>query len=284
MVEPVAFRANEQTAADNRFQKSGTSNAQDAALAEHRAFRQMLLKNGVLVTVVQGIEQCPDDVFCNNWISTHEGGMLILYPMKAENRRLERRTEIIEQLTRTYTDFMDLSYGEQEGFILEGTGSMILDRPNRIAYASLSDRCHPELFTNWCREFNYRPIPFKSEVSGVAPYHTNVIMYLGTKVAGLCTECIVEGKQEVLDSLESTGHELVDLTIDQINQFAGNALEVQSLSGDHYLVMSTRAYNAYREDQLEILGKHYKEILHSDLTTIEDCGGGSARCMMLELF
>ncbi len=284
MIEPRGFVRNTQTASDNAFQKGDIPNSQELAIAEHREFRNRLIEHGVVVTCVSGRPDCPDDIFCNNWISNHVPDRFVLYPMKAENRRSERRADLIRMFTDRYSAMLDLSGHEKDSLFLEGTGSMVLDHVNRIAYVCVSDRSDETLVEKWCEELKFSPVVFRAEIGGAAPYHTNVLMYVGTKIAGVCLDAITSGKEAVAESLKQTGHDIVELSTDQIGSFCGNALEVSSTDDRRYLVMSSRAFEAMRDDQLSVLRKHVDAIIHSPLNTIEDCGGGSARCCLLELF
>ncbi|MFE3872006.1 citrulline utilization hydrolase CtlX [Flavobacterium sp. ZS1P70] len=298
MIRPVAFRMNEQTAVNNYYQKvldgllPATVNAK--AQQEFDAFVEKLRAVGVDVTVVDDTlnPDTPDSIFPNNWISFHENGDVALYPMFAENRREERREEILDMLEDNdfvINNIVDYTSAEEDGFFLEGTGSLLLDRVNNKAYCALSPRADEELFIEFCEDFDYAPVIFEAyhTVDGERKliYHTNVMMCLGETFAVICSDCIDDKKERkmVLDNLKENGKEIVLITEAQVNNFAGNMLEVRGANDKRYLVMSTSAYQSLTPKQIAQLEKH-AEILSSSLDTIEACGGGSARCMMAEIF
>lgn len=298
MIRPVAFRMNEQTAVNNYYQKvldnltPATVNAK--AQQEFDAFVEKLRAVGVHVTVVDDTvdPDTPDSIFPNNWISFHESGEVVLYPMFAENRRLERREDILDILEEQgfeINDIWDYTSAEEDDLFLEGTGNLLLDRTNEIAYCALSPRADEGLVIEFCEDFEMNPVIFEAfqTVDGERKniYHTNVMMCLGDTFAVICADTI-DDKQErkiVLNHLKESGKEVVLLTEDQVNNFAGNMLQVLGANDEKYLVMSTQAYNSLTDGQIKTLEKHAK-ILHSSLDTIEACGGGSARCMMAEVF
>lgn len=299
MIRPVAFRMNEQTAVNNYYQKvidglsPETVNAK--AQEEFDTFVNKLRMVGVDVTVVDdNLEpSTPDSIFPNNWISFHETGDVVLYPMFAENRRLERREDILEILEDKgfiINEFItDYTEAETDGFYLEGTGSLLLDRENGKAYCALSPRADEELFIEFCEDFDYAPVIFEAfqTVNGERKliYHTNVMMCLGTTFAVICADCIDDKKERkmVLDNLKSDDKEIILITEDQVNNFAGNMLEINGSDDRRYLVMSTSAHKSLTIKQIAQLEEHVT-ILSSSLDTIEACGGGSARCMMAEIF
>lgn len=298
MIRPVAFRMNEQTAINNYYQKvldgllPETVNAK--AQQEFDAFVEKLRAVGVHVTVIDDTidPDTPDSVFPNNWISFHENGDVALYPMFAENRRAERREEILDQLEDEgfkIENIMDYTEAEQDGIFLEGTGSLLLDRANEKAYCALSPRADEELFIEFCEDFDFAPILFEAfqTVNGERKliYHTNVMMCLGETFAVICADCIDDKKERkmVLDNLKSDNKEIILITEEQVNNFAGNMLEVRGTDDKRYLVMSASAHKSLTANQVEKLEKH-ATILSSSLDTIEACGGGSARCMMAEIF
>lgn len=298
MIRPVAFRMNEQTAVNNYYQKvienttPATVNAK--AQQEFDAFVDKLRKVGVNVIVVEDTlnPDTPDSIFPNNWISFHENGDVVLYPMFAENRRLERREEILDMLEEkgfTVQDIMDYTSAEEDDIFLEGTGSIILDRANAKAYCALSPRADEELFIEFCEDFDLAPVIFEAyqTVNGERKhiYHTNVMMCIGETFAVICADCI-DDKQErkmVLDNLKNDGKDIILITEEQVNNFAGNMLEVKGTNGQRYVVMSQSAYQSLTPEQIKKLESH-AQILYSSLDTIEACGGGSARCMMAEVF
>lgn len=297
MIRPVAFRMNEQTAVNNYYQKvvdkllPATVNAK--AQQEFDAFANKLRAIGVNVIVVDDTltPDTPDSVFPNNWVSFHENGDVALYPMFAENRRGERREDILDLLEDhgfVIDNIMDYTSAEEDGFFLEGTGSIVLDRENHKAYCALSPRADEELFIEFCEDFEYSPVIFEAfqTVGGERRhiYHTNVMMCVGTTFAVICADCIDDKKERkaVLASLREDGKELVLLTEAQLNHFAGNMLQVQGRDKS-YLVMSEAARSVLTPGQVQTIEKH-TEILSVNLDTIEACGGGSARCMMAEVF
>ena len=298
MIRPVAFRMNEQTAVNNYYQKvldnllPATVNAK--AQEEFDTFVEKLQNVGVDVTVVDDIldPDTPDSIFPNNWISFHENADVALYPMFAENRRLERREEILDLLEEKgfqIENIVDYTDAEIDGFYLEGTGSLLLDRTNAKAYCALSPRADEELFIEFCEDFDMQPIIFEAfqTVNGERKliYHTNVMMCLGETFAVICSDCIDDKKERkmVLDNLKQDNKEIILITEDQVNNFAGNMLEVRGANDKRYIVMSSSAYQSLTPKQIAQLEKH-GEILSSSLDTIEACGGGSARCMMAEIF
>ncbi len=298
MIRPVAFRMNEQTAVNNYYQKvidgllPTTVNAK--AQQEFDAFVSKLEAAGIRVIVVNDTVEpdTPDSIFPNNWVSFHDNGDVVLYPMFAENRRLERREDILDEIENAgyvIEEIMDYTAAEEDNFFLEGTGSLLLDRVNKIAYCALSPRADEELFIEFCEDFDYAPVIFEAfqTVDGVRKqiYHTNVVMCLGTDFAVLCADCI-DDKQErkhVLEQLRNSGKEVILISEEQVNNFAGNMLEVTTETGKRYIVMSEAARTSLRPAQVQMIEK-YGEILSSSLDTIEACGGGSARCMMAEVF
>jgi hypothetical protein len=298
MIRPVAFRMNEQTVVNNYYQKvldgllPATVNAK--AQQEFDTFVNKLRAVGVDVIVVDDTLEpsTPDSIFPNNWISFHENGDVALYPMFAKNRRQERREEILDMLEDkgfVIHNIVDYTSAEEDGFFLEGTGSLLLDRANSTAYCALSPRADEELFIEFCEDFDYAPIIFEAfqTVDGERKliYHTNVMMCLGETFAVICSDCIDDKKERkmVLDNLKENGKEVIIITEAQMNNFAGNMLEIRGENDKRFLVMSASAHQSLTEKQVEQLEKH-AEILSSSLDTIEACGGGSARCMMAEIF
>jgi hypothetical protein len=298
MIRPVAFRMNEQTTVNNYYQKviDGLSpeTVNTKAQEEFDTFVNKLRMVGVDVTVVDDTLEpsTPDSIFPNNWISFHENGDVALYPMFAENRRLERREEILDILEDkgfVVTEIMDYSSAEEDGFFLEGTGSIVLDRENDKAYCALSPRADEELFIEFCEDFEYTPVIFEAfQTVGTERkliYHTNVMMCVADTFAVICADCIDDKKERkaVLDSLKADGKEIILITEDQMNNFAGNMLELQGADERRYLIMSASAHKSLTKKQIAQLEEHIT-ILSSSLDTIEACGGGSARCMMAEIF
>ncbi len=288
MVRPCRFYPNPETAADNAFQ-ARVDCAADAlselARKEFDAAVQTLCATGVNVHVFEDTTEPekPDAVFPNNWISTHHDGRIVLFPMYSALRRRERRQEIVQDLRKHYrvSEVIDYSPFENEGCCLEGTGSLVLDHLNRIAYVSLSNRSNPKLIQRFAKDFSYEPVTFTSISSNGQPiYHTNVMMCLGTDFAMVGLEMIPNKseRQKVRASLEKIGKEIVELSEDQIANFAGNAIELHNKSGEKLLVLSSRAAQALTEQQRKTLTR-YARLVRLELPTIE-LGGGSARCML----
>ncbi|WP_037319292.1 citrulline utilization hydrolase CtlX [Salegentibacter sp. Hel_I_6] len=295
MVRPVAFRMNEQTAVNNYFQKDLTANnVNERAQAEFDEFASKLRKVGVNVIVVDDKKEddTPDSIFPNNWVSFHENGHIALYPMFAENRRKERRMEYFAKLEESgfkITQVVDYTSAEEHDLFLEGTGSILLDRQNQKAYCALSPRAEEDLLIEFCEDFEFTPVIFNANQSvggkRKAIYHTNVMMCLAEKFAVICLDTIDEAKERknVLKHLKDDGKEIIAITESQMHEFAGNMLQVQGAFDKKYLVMSARAHKSLTKDQISKIENHC-EILSSDLDVIETCGGGSARCMMAEVF
>jgi hypothetical protein len=298
MIRPVSFYTNPQTAVNNYYQKviEGLSEerAQEQALIEFDQFVEVLRAQGIEVIVVNDTAdpETPDSIFPNNWISFHHDGTVGLYPMFAENRRLERRSDIKNILTDrgfSVARIKDFTSFEDENKFLEGTGSMLLDRDKHIVYAALSDRTNAKVLDAFCEECSYQAVSFRANqtVAGerLPIYHTNVMMCLTDKLAIVCLACIdnIEERNALVESLETTGKQIIDISEDQVNQFAGNMMALTNGSGENFLVMSAAALQSLHEEQLEILSSNYK-IISSSLDTIEALGGGSARCMMAEVF
>jgi len=290
MIRPVDFKFNEQTAGNNKFQVASTeSDVQNQALKEFDGFVALLRKNEIDVTVVDDTLQpeTPDSIFPNNWISFHDDGAVFLYPMFSENRRLERRSEILDGLKADFdvSHISDLSFYEQQHAFLEGTGSMVLDRTHKIAYACLSVRTDEEVLNNFCMLTGYQPVAFQAVDGTNFPiYHTNVMMCIGDQFAVICLDSIrnTAERENVAASLINSGKEIIEITLEQMNRFAGNMLQVSNASGAHLLVMSEQAYLSLKKEQIVALEK-YSRIIYAPLYTIEKNGGGSARCMLAEI-
>ena len=296
MVRPVRFRMNEETVVNNYFQeemdlKNEEINRQ--AQQEFDAFVHKLREVGVKVIGVDDIyeQNTPDSVFPNNWITFHQNGNVAIYPMFAENRRGERREDILDKVEEEgflIENVYDYTDAEQENIFLEGTGAMVLDRVHRKAYCALSPRADEELFIEFCEDFEYTPVIFRAyqKVDGkqVPIYHTNVMMALGENFAVVCLDTITDKseRKNLLHHLKEDKKEIISITPEQMCQYAGNMLQVQGKNST-YLVMSDAAYNALTPQQIQTIEK-YTQILHSNLETIETCGGGSARCMLAEVF
>ena len=291
MIKPVRFDFNAETAVNNSFQQaSADQQVSEKAAAEFDRFVSVLNNAGVQVTVVEDTPEphTPDSVFPNNWISFHDDGTIFLYPMFAVNRRLERKPHVLSVIAEKFrvANTIDLSAYEQQQVFLEGTGSMVLDRENKISYACLSPRTDIQVLHDWCNKAGFHPVAFTSVDSKGDPiYHTNVMMCIADQFAVICLDSIPDEteKRTVIETLKDTKKEIIEISFDQMNRFAGNMLQVQNTNGDRFLVMSSQAYNSLTAEQIKRI-EHYNPILHSDITTIETNGGGSARCMMAEVF
>ncbi len=294
MVRPKHFGYNAETAENNTFQSSeGAENddkIKELGLGEFNEMVRLLRSEGVNVLVIEDLDQPvnSDAVFPNNWFTTHENGVLATYPMFSPSRRTERRPDIIEALEKKYgySRRYEFEYLEGEELFLEGTGSMILDRQNKIVYACLSPRTSIMALDKFCVLFGYRKIIFHAvDDQGKDIYHTNVIMTLGSEFAVICMECIQneDEKETVHETLRSTGKTVIEISFDQVRQFAGNMLEVRDHAGQAKIVLSESAYNALSIKQLETLAS-FGKLIRIPVPTIEKYGGGSVRCMMAEVF
>lgn len=295
MIEPVAFGYNSQTAENNYFQiEQKDADIQQKALSEFTQFAEKLRSKGIDVITVKDTPNphSPDSIFPNNWVSFHETGKVVIYPMFAPNRRVERRADIFETLKSEgfkITEVDDLSGAENEGKFLEGTGSMIFDHDYRISYGSVSLRLDEALFREFCEKYSYKPVVFHSYQNAADQrlpiYHTNVMMCVATEFVVICLDCIDNEmeREKVQEIIKSSNKELIEISEDQLQQFAGNMLQVRNKSGEKFLVMSETAYKSLTEEQVQCIEK-YCEIIYSDLNTIETNGGGSARCMLAEVF
>jgi len=291
MIRPKRFGFNSETAASNIFQET-TSLKEEAiqkkALEEFDAFVKLLRSNKIYVIVLQddGAASTPDSIFPNNWISFHQDKM-ILYPMLAENRRRERKKEWIQLLKHTTNvkDIIDFSSEEEQHHFLEGTGSMVLDHYNKMTFANLSSRTHEEIFKTWCSQMNFEPVSFHtSTIDGKEIYHTNVIMSIGEQTAVICSAVIRNEKERTaVEKKLSVDRQVIEITEEQMNHFCGNLLLVKNRDRKFYWVMSKQAFENFTSQQKEIL-RLDGELLYSNLTTIETVGGGSARCMLAEIF
>ena len=297
MIRPVSFRMNEQTAVNNYFMEDIDLKNQEInqkAQEEFDAFVSALKNKGVNVIVIEDTKEpdTPDSIFPNNWISFHSNGVVGVYPMFAENRRNERREDIfltLEENGFKINEVIDYTSAEDEGLFLEGTGSILIDRVNKKAYCALSQRANEDLFIEFCEDFDFFPVIFTANQSvdgkRLPIYHTNVMMALAENFVVICTDSIDDKKERknVLDHLKIDGKEIITITEKQMHHFAGNMLQVLGSEGRKYMVMSTAAFNSLTPKQIAQIENHCP-ILHSSLDTIETCGGGSARCMMAEVF
>ena len=291
MVRPFRFAFNEETAGNNHFQqKTDQSLVHEKAVEEFDAFVKLLRGNDVDVTVVQDTPEpwTPDSIFPNNWFSSHIMGELVLYPMFAENRRQERKPEVLHLLRRrmNHPKLIDLTYWEKENQFLEGTGSMIFDRDKRIAYACRSQRTSEKVLVDFCSMMNFDYILFDAvDKNGNPIYHTNVMMEIGTQVAVICLEAIRNEQErgKVVSRETDSGKIIVDISLEQVERFAGNMIELKNRSGHPLMVMSASARESLTVGQERTIST-YSKIVSADLKTIESNGGGSARCMIVEIF
>ena len=291
MVRPYQFYFNQQTAANNFFQSNiNIENANELAIAEFDAMVEKLRAHQIKVNVIQDTKDpsTPDSIFPNNWVSTHEGGTLCLYPMFAQNRRAERKSTVIDFLESNYKieNTLDLTDLEKEGIFLEGTGSMVLDHQNKLAYGCLSERLDKNAFNEWCDKMQFKAIAFKAVDDKAQPiYHTNVMMCMGDQFVVICLESIPneQEKQIVLESFKKSNKEVIEISQDQLNHFAGNMLQVFDTNEKPHLIMSEQAHTSLDPAQLKSLEK-YNPILPISIPTIEALGGGSTRCMMAEIY
>jgi len=294
MIRPARFESNPLTAESNRFQVSQEASPEQqqlSAVAEFEALGRVLEENGVTVIRIDDTAEphTPDSIFPNNWVSFHADGTVVLYPMEAANRRTERRQDIIDSLSRDHgfqvSEIIDFSSHENEAHYLEGTGSMVLDRVNRVAYACLSSRTHLDVLGEFAQRMDYDIIAFDAvDEDGAAIYHTNVLMNVGESLAVICADTITrpDQREAVLQRLAETGHEIVMLTHEQLEAFAGNMLELRAASGERLIAMSTRARESLTKDRLDIIEKN-GTIVDADIHTIENSAGGSVRCMLAEI-
>lgn len=297
MIEPVAFGFNHQTAVNNYFQQKDfvvEGDVQGLALEEFKGMVDKLRENGINVLVVTDTLEphTPDSIFPNNWISFHEGGQVVLYPMFAENRRSERRKDIIQLIEdkgSIINNVDDFAFWEEQNLFLEGTGSMTFDRVNKIAYAALSERTNKSLFLQFCSIFDFKPVCFSANQSVAGKrlpvYHTNVMMSVADRYAVVCIKCIDNEfeRKAVVHSLKKTGKEIIAISEHQMHCFAGNVLQVENKEGNLFLVMSQSAFDSLDNHQIERL-KSYNELIIIPIPTIEKVGGGSVRCMLTEVF
>lgn len=297
MIRPVQFRLNEQTAVNNYFQAESHLDPDTLNRKAQREFDglvQALRNRGIDVIVISDSENSdtPDSIFPNNWVSFHADGTVVVYPMFAENRRKERREDVFTELEAKgfhISQILDYTSAERDNKFLEGTGSLVMDRVHKKVYCALSDRASEELVMEFCEEFNCLPLIFTAcqtvEGARLPIYHTNVMMCLGENLAVVCLESIDDKKERkaVEQSLRSDGLEIIPISEDQMHQFAGNMIQLKGKGDQRFMVMSSAAYHSLLPQQLEAITKHC-EIIHSKLDTIEQSGGGSARCMIAEVF
>ncbi|MAQ69662.1 MAG: amidinotransferase [Flavobacteriales bacterium] len=294
MIRPSNFGYNPVTALDNLYQKKDTSISSlviaQKAQYEFDNFVDKLQHHGIKVIqfLDDSNQNTPDSLFPNNWISTHGNGNIFLYPMFSPNRRMERRFDIIEYLKRNFVVKNVIDYAtdnEKIGFFLEGTGSMVLDRENKIAYASTSKRTNKDLFDQWCQNMDFDGFSFIAKDNNVPIYHTNVLMSICEHMVFICLDAVVreQDRRRLLSLFNQTNKQVIDISVDQMNSFLGNVLELKNSSQESFLIMSTSAFNSLSSLQKKKIN-NIMRIIHSSLDTIEHFGGGSARCMIAEIF
>jgi hypothetical protein len=297
MIRPTSFCMNEETAVNNYYQQRSNQSElkiQANALVEFDVFSKKLIQQGLQVIIIDDmvIPKTPDAIFPNNWISFHKNGVLCKYPMFAANRRLERRDDILPILKEkgfTYDTIIDYSPYENNNMFLEGTGSFVLDRENKIAYCALSPRSNKKLFLKFCNDLNYKPILFNAfqtvKKERKAIYHTNVMLCIGEEFAVICLDSIdnKQEKENIINTLTQSKKEIIKITEKQVHQFAGNMLQVIGTNDKRFIIMSLTAFNSLNLSQKTALQK-YGDFIVSNITTIEKNGGGSVRCMLAEIF
>lgn len=290
MIRPASFAYNAETAVNNAFQvQSADRDIQQKALKEFDDFVTVLRTNGVDVIVTEDTPEphTPDSIFPNNWVSFHDDGTLLLYPMYAKNRRAERKAHVLDRIRQQFDvkKKIDLSEFEDIDMFLEGTGSMVLDRDKKIAYACLSPRTDETVLATFCEKMGYTPVVFDATDDKDQPiYHTNVMMCVADRYAVICLDIIkdITQRENVEAAIRRSGKTIIPISPAQMNRFAGNMLQVENKEGEKLLVMSTQAFETLAPDQVKTL-ENFNRIIHSPLTTIETNGGGSARCMMAEV-
>ena len=291
MIKPVNFGFNEETASNNAFQfKDSNSDVQTRALNEFNNYVKKLEENGINVLVVEDTPKpyTPDSIFPNNWISFHEDGRLCLYPMFALNRRQERKNTVMDAINNKFSvkNIVDLTKFENENLFLEGTGSMVLDRDNKIVYACLSERTNIKVLNEFAKIFGYSIAAFNAvDKNGLPIYHTNVVMSVSEQIVVVCLDTVNDAseKEMLLSTIKKSNKELLEISFEQMSNFAGNMLQVKNDKGKQFMVMSKTAYNILDAKQIDLI-KKYNEIIAVDIDTIERNGGGSARCMLAEIF
>ena len=288
MIEPEAFYSNEQTAFTNHYQEKVTEETpeiiSEKALSEFHNLKSAIEERGIKVTSLKGSKDCPDHIF-PNWFITFQNKTMQIFSMMAPNRRKEKKLSMIEHLTKTYELTDDMSYLEDKEVFLESTSSMVFDRVNRIVYAGISPRTNAVQLIIWCRNNDFELVLFETQSHTGSPiYHTDVLMYVGTEIIGICFDVIKPEHLDYVKEKVNQYHQVIELSADQIKSFCGNAIEAQNEVGELFLIISSTAYKALNQTQLDKLLSSYKDIIHSDIPTIEKYGGGSARCMLTELF
>ena len=288
MIEPESFYSNEQTSYTNHYQEEASDEdigeITRKALVEFHNLKDKIEAKGIQVTSLKGSKECPDHIF-PNWFMTFDNKTMQIFSMLAPNRIKEKKLSMIEHLSETYELTADFSYLENKEIFLESTSSMVFDRVNRIVYAGISPRTNAVQLIIWCRNNDFELVLFETESHTGSPiYHTDVLMYVGTDIIGICFDVIKEEHVDYVREKVNAHHDVVELTSDQIQNFSGNAIEAKNEEGELFLIISSRGFSALNQNQVNKLLKSYKEIIHSDIPTIEKYGGGSARCMLTELF
>ena len=288
MIEPETFYFNEQTAFTNHYQEKVTDETpeiiSEKALNEFQNLKSAIEEKGIKVTSLKGSKDCPDHIF-PNWFITFQNKTMQIFSMMAPNRRKEKKLSMIEYLKETYELTDDMSYLEDKEVFLESTSSMVFDRINRIVYAGISPRTNAVQLIIWCRNNDFELVLFETQSHTGSPiYHTDVLMYVGTEIIGICFDVIKPEHLDYVKEKVNQYHQVIELSDDQIKSFCGNAIEAQNEDGELFLIISSKAYDVLNQSQLDKLLSSYKEIIHSDIPTIEKYGGGSARCMLTELF
>tara|TARA_B100001564_G_scaffold167290_1_gene140536 strand:+ start:408 stop:1274 length:867 start_codon:yes stop_codon:yes gene_type:complete len=288
MIEPDTFYSNEQTAFTNHYQEKVTDETPETisekALSEFHNLKSAIEEKGIKVTSLKGSKDCPDHIF-PNWFITFQNKTMQIFSMMAPNRRKEKKLSMIEHLSKTYELTDDMSYLEDKEVFLESTSSMVFDRVNRIVYAGISPRTNAVQLIIWCRNNDFELVLFETQSHTGSPiYHTDVLMYVGTEIIGICFDVIKPEHLDYVKEKVNQYHQIIELSADQIKSFCGNAIEAQNEDGELFLIISSTAYKALNQTQLDKLLSSYKDIIHSDIPTIEKYGGGSARCMLTELF
>ena len=288
MIEPEAFYSNEQTAFTNHYQEKVTDETpeiiSEKALSEFHNLKSAIEEKGIKVTSLKGSKDCPDHIF-PNWFITFQNKTMQIFSMMAPNRRKEKKLSMIEHLSKTYELTDDMSYLEDKEVFLESTSSMVFDRVNRIVYAGISPRTNAVQLIIWCRNNDFELVLFETQSHTGSPiYHTDVLMYVGTDIIGICFDVIKPEHLDYVKEKVNQYHQIIELSADQIKSFCGNGIEAQNEDGELFLIISSTAYKALNQTQIDKLLSSYKDIIHSDIPTIEKYGGGSARCMLTELF
>ena len=288
MIEPEAFYSNEQTAFTNHYQEKVTDETpeiiSEKALSEFHNLKSAIEERGIKVTSLKGSKDCPDHIF-PNWFITFQNKTMQIFSMMAPNRRKEKKLSMIEHLSKTYELTDDMSYLEDKEVFLESTSSMVFDRVNRIVYAGISPRTNAVQLIIWCRNNDFELVLFETQSHTGSPiYHTDVLMFVGSEIIGICFDVIKPDHLDYVKEKVNQYHQVIELSADQIKRFCGNAIEAQNEDGELFLIISSTAYKALNQTQLDKLLSSYKDIIHSDIPTIEKYGGGSARCMLTELF